>query len=103
MSRRYTHRPWSTFEPGDWITGTWHEAPRVCANKGGGGGWYYIGVVRQIDDSLVGITIPTQLKQHLLELPVGSGVRIKYLGSVPTRKGTMYTFDVDTWPVAEQP
>ena len=92
--RRYTHRPWSTFSKGDWIVGTWHEAPRRVATENGG---YWLGAIRDLDGSLT---------EELLDLPVGSTVWIVFRGSMEMRSThRMWQFSVTTWPPtpAERP
>jgi hypothetical protein len=102
MSSRYTHRSWKSFDVGEWLDGVWHEPPRRVETKKGRG-HYYLGVVRQLDGSLVGITLPSKLERLLLDLAVGSGVRITYLGEIDI--GFPYpvmNFDVITWPPVER-
>jgi hypothetical protein len=95
---RYTHRRWRDFEVGEWVDGVWHEAPRRV-NTPNGRGHYYLGVIRQLDGSLTGITLPMKLERTLLDLPVGSGVRITYLGERDIGfPHPVMDFDVLTWP-----
>ena len=86
---------------GECVWGIWHEPPRHVPGKVGKSG-YYLGAIRDPHTGYItGITLPQMLERQLLDLPVGSGVRITFLGSVETSMGyQMYKFDVQTWPPA---
>jgi hypothetical protein len=95
---RYVHRRWRDFRVGEFVNGTWHEAPRRVKTTNGRG-HYYLGVVRHIDGSLTGITLPMKLERILLDLPIGSAVKITYLGERDIGfPHPVMDFDVKTLP-----
>ena len=97
MSKRYTHRDWSTFEPGESIIGYLEKVRTVTKPDGS---TYPILELRDVFTGLLtGLTAPTMLRGQMAGVPLESAVRVTYLGTVTTRNGhRMMKFDVQTWP-----
>jgi hypothetical protein len=86
MSSRFQHLSWKSVQPGHIVEGVWFQPPRVMPNKHGAGS-IILGEVEHEDGRRTGFTCPTMLQQQLADTPIGSHVKIEYLGTLLTANG----------------